>query len=266
MLLNVTTMQAPFELYYVELFKRYWQIRSGIRKCIKMCDADSEYLETLVKLDRLLSAVVADKSIKIMVKKLQRYYHFFNRLCKIFRDVKGSGKAVREQVEKRARRFLTEMKTRSRADVEFKKIVSRLEKYWDGLFYTYEFDYIPSTNNDLEAFIKDFKRIWKRITGFYNVNRWISFHGPFAVYLLNFKKNEDGKSPVELLGIETLDFITLSKQVSIQTYKNEQIKQIELRESYRLRLNINQIGSKEYIDRLVRSFENELTILKGGDS
>ncbi|MCZ7360849.1 MAG: hypothetical protein O8C55_12315, partial [Candidatus Methanoperedens sp.] len=69
-----------------------------------------------------------------------------------------------------------------------------------------------------------------------------------------------------LLGIETLDFITLSKQVSIQTYKNEQIKQIELRESYRLRLNINQIGSKEYIDRLVRSFENELTILKGGDS
>ncbi len=73
MILNVTTMQAPFELYYVELFKRYWQVRSGIRRCIKMCDADSEYLETLVKLDRLLSAVVADKSIKIMVKKLQHY-------------------------------------------------------------------------------------------------------------------------------------------------------------------------------------------------
>jgi len=154
------------------------------------------------------------------------------------------------------------MKTRSRADGEFKKIVSRLEKYWDGLFYTYEFDYIPSTNNDLEAFIKDFKKIWKRITGFYNVNRWISFHGPFAVYLLNFKKNEKGKSPIELLGIDTLDFITLCKQVSIQTYKNEQIKQTELRESYRLRLNINQIGSKEYIDRLVRDFEDEIDNIK----
>jgi hypothetical protein len=123
-----------------------------------MCDTDSEYLETLVKLDRLLSIVVADKSIKIMVKKLQRYYHFFTRLCKIFNDVHGSGKTVREQVEKRASRFLTEMKTRSRADGEFKKIVTRLEKYWDGFFYTYEFDYIPSTNNDLEAFIKDFKK------------------------------------------------------------------------------------------------------------
>lgn len=262
MLLGVTTMQAPFELYYVELFKIYWQVRSGIRKCIKRCDADTEYFETLLKLDRLLSSVVSDKSIKISVKKLQRYYHFFNRLCKIFRDVEGSGKAVREQVEKRTRRFLSEMKTRSRGDGEFKKIVSRLEKYWDGLFYTYEFDYIPSTNNDLEGFIKDFKKIWKRITGFYNVNRWISFHGPFAVYLLNFKKNEKGKSPLELLGIGTSDFITLSKQVSIQTYKNEQIKQIELRESYRLRLIVNQIGSKEYIDRLVRNFEDEINNIK----
>ncbi len=89
------------------------------------------------------------------------------------------------------------MRTRSRTDSEFKKIVSRLEKYWKGLFYAYEFSYIPSTNNDLEEYIKDFKKIWKRITGFYNVNRWISFHGPFAVYLFNFKKNDsgNGKSP-----------------------------------------------------------------------
>lgn len=262
MLLNVTTKQAPFELYYVELFKRYWQVRRGIRKCIKMCSADSEYVKTLLRLDRLLSSVVSDRSIKISVKKLQRYYHFFNRLCKIFKDVEGSGKAVREQVEKKTGRFLSEMKTRSSADGEFKKIVSRLEKYWDGLFYTYELDYIPSTNNDLEGFIKDFKKIWKRITGFYNVNRWISFHGPFAVYLLNFKKNEEGRSPVELLGIETSDFITMSRQVSIKTYKKEQIKQVELRESYRARLRVNQIGAREYVDHLVQNFEDEMNNIK----
>ncbi len=266
MILDVTTMQAPFALYYVELFKRYWLVRRGIRKCIKMCDTDSEYFETLVKLDRLLSSVVADKSIKIMVKKLQYYYHFFNRLCKIFRDGEGSGKAVREQVEKRTRRFLSEMKTRSKTDSEFKKIASRLEKYWDGLFYTYEFNYIPPTNNDLEGFIKDFKKIWKRITGFYNVNRWLSFHGPFAVYLLNFKKNEDGISPIELLGIETSDFIAMCREVSIQTYKNEIIKQNELREAYRFRLKVNQIGVKKCIDDLVQDFENEVELLKGGDS
>ncbi|SNQ59760.1 hypothetical protein MNV_1320001 [Candidatus Methanoperedens nitroreducens] len=47
MLLNVTTMQAPFELYYVELFKRYWHVRRGIRKCIKIGSVDPEYVEKL---------------------------------------------------------------------------------------------------------------------------------------------------------------------------------------------------------------------------
>jgi hypothetical protein len=162
----------------------------------------------------------SDKAIKHLVKKLQHYYHFFKRLCNIFKDVKGSGKLIREEVEKRARRYLTEMRTRSRIDSEFKKIVSRLEKYWNGLFFTYEFDYIPSTNNDLEESIKDFKKIWKRITGFCNVSRWISFHGPFAVYLLNFQKNEEGKSPFDLLGIESSDFITMAREVSVQIYEN----------------------------------------------
>lgn len=259
-------MQAPFELYYVELFKRYWHVRRGIRKCIKTGSVDPEYVEKLVRLDKLLSSVVTDKSIKFLVKKLQYYYHFFDRLCIIFKDVKGCGETVREQVEKRARRYLSEMRNRSKIDPEFKKIVTRLEKYWSGLFYTYEFGYIPSTNNDLEERIKDFKKIWKRITGFYNVNRWISFHGPFAVYLLNFQKNKEGKSSLELLGIETPDFITMSQKVSIQTYKNEKLKQIELREPYRVRLRVNQIGIREFVDRLVQEFDNEADILKGGDS
>ncbi len=215
-------------------------------------------------MDKLLSSVVADKSIKSLVKKLRYYYYFFNRLCIIFKDISGSkkGKALREQVEKRVRRYLSLMRTKSKTDPEFKKIVTRLEKYWNGLFYTYEFDYIPSTNNELEERIKDFKKIWKRITGFYNVNRWISFHGPFAVYLLNFQKNKQGKSSLELLGIETKDFITMSQNVSIQTYKNEQLKQIELRESYRLRLRVNKVGIREYVDHIVQEFENEAYIIK----
>ncbi|GEM_PF-4507816 len=113
-----------------------------------------EYVEKLVKLDKLLSSVVTDKSIKLLVKKLQYYYHFFNRLCMIFKDVKGCGKIVREQVEKRARRYLSEMRNRSKTDPELKKIVTRLEKYWNGLFYTYELGYIPSTNNNLDKHIK----------------------------------------------------------------------------------------------------------------
>ena len=259
-------MQAPFELYYVELFKRYWHVRRGIRKCIKIGNVDPEYVEKLERLDNLLSSVVTDKPIKFLVKKLQYYYHFFNRLCMILKDVSGCGKTVREQVEKRTRMYLSAMKNKSKIDPEFKKIVSRLEKYWNGLFYTYEFGYIPSTNNDMEECIKDFKKIWKRITGFYNVNRWINFHGPFEVYLLNFQKNKKGKSPLEMLGIETPDFITMLQKVSIQTYKNEKLKQIELRETYRVRLRVNQIGIREFVDHLVQEFDDKANILKGGDS
>jgi hypothetical protein len=253
-------MQAPFGLYYVELFKRYWHVRTAIRKCIKLCDTDSENQQILIELDVLLSSVVSDKAIKELVKKIEYYNHFFIRLCNIFKDVNGRGKAVRDQVEKRMKRYLTEMKTRSNNDREFKKIISRLEKYWDGLFFTYEFEYIPSTNNDLESFIKDFKRIWKRITGFNNVNRWISFHGPFAVYLFNFHKNGDGKSPFDLLGIENLDFEAMAGKISIEIYENERIKQMDLRETYRIHLEVNQKGVKEYIDALVNDFENEVNI------
>lgn len=260
MLLGVTTMQVPFGLYYVELFKRYWHVRTSIRKCIKLCDSDPEHQQILVELDALLSSVVTDKAIKELVKKIEYYNHFFMRLCHIFKDVNGYGKAVREQVEKRTKRYLTEMKNRSKNDPELKKITSRLEKYWNGLFFTYEFEYIPSTNNDLESFIKDFKKVWKRITGFYNVNRWISFHGPFAVYLFNFQKNGDSKSPFELLEIDNLDFADMAGKVSVEIYENERIKQIDLRETYRIRLEVNQKGDKEYLDALVRVFENEVNI------
>jgi len=260
LLLGVTTMQAPFGLYYVELFKRYWHVRTAIRKCINLCDADSEHHKILIELDMFLSSVVSDKAIKELVRKIEYYNHFFIRLCDIFKDVSGRGKAVMDQVEKRMKRYLTEMKNRSKNDPELKKITSRLEKYWSGLFFTYEFEYIPSTNNDLESFIKDFKKIWKRITGFYNVNRWISFHGPFAVYLFNFHKRGDGKSPFEFLGFDNLDFASMVGKVSADMYENERIKQMNLRETYRIRLEVNQKGDKKYLDALVKDFENEVNI------
>ncbi len=62
---RLLTMQVPFGLYYVELFERYWHVRRGIRKClqsVKLYDPNSEHMETLVRLDTLLSSVVSDKN------------------------------------------------------------------------------------------------------------------------------------------------------------------------------------------------------------
>jgi arginine repressor len=127
-LLGVTTRSVPFELYYLEIFSRYRIVRTALRKCIKKCDPGMEYLTYLKALDTILSSVVSDKSIKDSVTKLNYYNRFFKRLCNLFKEEKGTGKAVREKVEKRATRFLNEMKTRAKTDSEFNKIVTRLEK------------------------------------------------------------------------------------------------------------------------------------------
>jgi hypothetical protein len=66
-----------------------------------------------------------------------------------------------------------------------------------------------------------------------------------------------------LLGIETSDFIAMCREVSTETYKNEIIKQNDLREAYRFRLKVNQIGVEECIDNLVQDFKNEVELLKG---
>ncbi len=40
---------------------------------------------------------------------------------------------------------------------------------------------------------------------------------------------------------------------------------MELRESYRVRLRVNQIGIRQYIDDLVQDFENEIANIKQVD-
>ncbi len=68
------------------------------------------------------------------------------------------------------------------------------------------------------------------------------------MYLFNFQKNGDGKSPFELLEIDNLDFADMAGKVSVEIYENERIKQIDLREMYKIRLEVNQKGDKKYLD------------------
>lgn len=100
-----------------------------------------------------------------MVAELKYYHHYFRRLCGIF-DEEGGSRDKREYVEKRVRRYRTEIKTLSATHPQFKKVIKLLDKHWDGLFHAYEFGYIPRTNNDMERLVWNFRKIWKRITGY----------------------------------------------------------------------------------------------------
>ena len=65
--------------------------------------------------------------------------------------------------------------------------------------------------------------------------------------------------------METNDFIIIAQKVALQTYRNEKLKQMELRKSYRIRLRVNQIGIRKYVDNIVQEFENTIKISKGAD-
>jgi hypothetical protein len=243
--LKVTTEQPPFELYYVELFDRYRRVRTAIRKCIALFNDEDEYKPTLIKLDEKLNLILQDKNLKALVKELKYYHRYFRRLCSIFNEERH-GKEIREHVEKRVKRYRTEIKRLSATHPRFKKVVSQLDKHWDGLFHAYEFVYIPRTNNEMETLVWDFKKIWRRITGQNNVNNWINYHGPFAIYLLNFKC-ECGKISKQTMGIEGADFYRLLGSVSPEIRRKNFEKQKALRAEHITRITIRLKGIKNFL-------------------
>ena len=257
--LKVTTDKPPFELYYVELFDRYRKVRTAIRKYIELFGgSDGEYKQDLIKLDSKLNLVLQDKKLKNLVAELKYYHHYFRRLCSIF-DEEGRSREKREYVEKRVRRYRTEIKRLSATHSRFKKVVKQLDEHWDGLFHAYEFGYIPRTNNEMEKLIWNFRKIWKRITGYNNVNNWISHHGPFAIYLLNFKR-ENGKSPLQTMGIEIGSLTLLMGSVSPEIRKKNFEKQKALREDNKIRNTISLRGIKAFLKDKVEKMKEILKI------
>ena len=254
--MKVTSDQPPFELYYVEQIDRYRVVRTSIRKCISLFNEEKVYKNHLIKIDDKLNSVLRDKNIKIHVKQLKYYHRYFRRLCNIF-DEKENGKEIRERVEKRVKRYRTEIKRLSPNHPKFKKVVFQLDKYWDGLFYTYEHGYIPRTNNDMETEIWNFQKIWKRITGYNNLNNWINIHGCFSIFLLNFEP-EDGKIHQQTMGIENESFATLIGSVSSELRRKNFEKQKALREEHKTRISIKSKGIKAFLKDKVNKIKDIL--------
>jgi len=233
-------------------------VRTAIRKCINLFNEEEEYKNYLVKIDDKLNSVLRDKNIENRVKELKYYHRYFRRLCNIF-DEKGHGGDIRERVEKRVNRYRTEIKRLSNNHPNFKKVVFQLDKYWDGLFHTYEHGYIPRTNNQMETEIWNFQKIWKRITGYNNLNNWINIHGCFSIFLLNFKL-EDGRIHQRTMGIENESFATLIGSVSSEIRMKNSEKQKALREEHKTRISIKSKGVKAFLKDKVDKIKNILKI------
>jgi hypothetical protein len=123
--------------------------------------------------------------------------------------------------------------------------------------HTYGFEFIPRTNNDMETEIWNFQKIWKRITGYNNLNNWVNIHGCFSIFLLNFNL-EEGKINQHTMGIEDENFATLMGSVSTEIRMKNFEKQKTLREEHKTRISIKAKGIKAFLNDKVEKIKNIL--------
>ncbi len=102
------------------------------------------------------------------------------------------------------------------------------------------------TGEGAKTEIWNFQKIWKRITGYNNLNNWVNIHGCFSIFLLNLNP-EEGKINQHTMGIEDESFATLMGSVSTEIRMKNFEKQKRLREEHKTIISITAKGIKAFL-------------------
>ena len=124
--------------------------------------------------------MIDDEEIKNRVKRLKQDYMVFGKLRKI---LKNEDKKSKGDVMSRMKRFLSFIENKARNEHRYTSLADQIKRCWCGLFHTYGDSRIPRINNDMERFIRELRRKWRRMTGTIDVDEWIVYHAPTGIYL-----------------------------------------------------------------------------------
>jgi len=188
-------------------------VRTTIRRCISEYPHEDAYRDALCNLDAILTSVVSDKPVKWLIKSLKRDRQIFERLRAI---LENEDKKSREVVEGKMRRFLSSLERKAAASKKYVPLIKQIKKFWSGLFYTYGHDCIPRTNNDMERFIWELRKKWKRMTGCTRVDEWIAYRAPTGIYMFNLIGSSP---PLKELGF-SVDVAEMLSSVSYESYRH----------------------------------------------
>ncbi|MGC8832338.1 MAG: hypothetical protein ACP5PQ_07145 [Thermoproteota archaeon] len=177
----MTCDDFPFDLYYLKLYDRMKQVRAVVRRCLADYTRDDEYRQALLEIEGILTEIVEDVEVKGLVRRLREAYWDFQRLR---RTLERGGS--RKKVEARVRECVEIFEKKGESDARYRKVVEQIKSAWEGLFYCYDDERIPRTNNDLEGLIRRLRSLWRRITACNVMDEWILFHAPDAIYVFNF--------------------------------------------------------------------------------
>ena len=180
----------PFDREHLIFYRR---LKSASR-IVKNLSAKKKKDRYIIKLNRVLARALNDKNLKIIVGRIEEKTQIFDELRDAMRIAALGGKkglnddgedvdikTIEEAVS--IFRNSNKIKAAAEANVDYKKMVKQIDKYWEKLFA----DPIPittaggetifvqpqRTNNILERFFRDLKRMYRSKSGTQSLNKVI---------------------------------------------------------------------------------------------
>ena len=127
-----------------------------------------------------------DRKIKDEIKDIKRLNKDFSDLREIL-DKSQTSEEAKLGFLKLKKRFRRKARTLKGKHRNYSRMLNQMKSWEWGLFHCYADTRIPRTNNDMEMTVKRLRRDWKRTTGLVNIDEYLLFHAPYAIYLLNFR-------------------------------------------------------------------------------
>jgi len=178
----------PFDREYLVFYQRL----ETAKDVIKTLPASKRKDGSISQLDNILSPISNDRNLKEIVDGMQKKVNMFDQLREAMKIALPEGKkglnddgvdadmkTIKEKVT--AFRNSKEVKKAASEDVIYKKMVNQIDKYWDKLFadpitvITSDGEkiiiYPQRTNNILERFFRNIKRMYRKRNGGKSLNR-----------------------------------------------------------------------------------------------
>lgn len=161
-------------------------MRGAVRECLKSYGGEDDvYRKALKEIYQGLTDLVGDREIKGMVRDISTLNKDFAELRKVL-DESQSAEEAKHGFSRLKKRFRRKAR-REGKDSNYHRMVRQMTSWERGLFHCYADERIPRTNNDMEFVVKRLRRSWKRTTGLVNIDEYLLYHAPSAIYLLNFR-------------------------------------------------------------------------------
>ena len=177
----------PFDRIHLDTFLRLIVVKDVLKRLKRRGSTDKH----TAQLDKIISSVIHDSTLKVALPKLQEKIEIFDQLRSALRiaapenthSLNDDGETVDvKTIESNVTKWKqqVELTQRATSQIAFKRLLKQLDKYWDKLFADPiivetkqgEVRIQPQrTNNILERLFRDLKRGYRKRTGDHRLTR-----------------------------------------------------------------------------------------------